>query len=201
MSDLARNEPIYPLRMRPKDVGVALAALLFLLGGWLLMSSATARTRAFQDEFTPLRFAYPADWIAVETLQDVTLRVADPATPSAVKTSMTVESRPLDPAAPPTLQTLLDRRVEQRQALTGYHFLSEAETEVGGARAIVTEYAYVVQPIDEPRRASLPVVVRAREYIIVTADQSYYVTFSAPDQVFDRESRRFERVIASMVVQ
>jgi hypothetical protein len=58
-----------------------------------------------------------------------------------------------------------------------------------------------VQPIDEPRRASLPVVVRAREYIIVTADQSYYVTFSAPDQVFDRESRRFERVIASMVVQ
>lgn len=201
MSDLARNEPIYTLRMRPKDIGVALAALLFLLGGWLLMTSATARTRPFQDEATPLRFEYPADWIAVETLQDVVLRVADPATPSAVKTSMTVESRPLDPANPPTLQTLLDRRVEQRQALTGYHFLSEAETEVGGARAIVTEYAYVVQPIDEPRRASLPVVVRAREYIIVTADQSYYVTFSAPDQVFDRESRRFERVIASMVVQ
>ncbi|MCS6880364.1 MAG: hypothetical protein RMK84_05625 [Oscillochloridaceae bacterium] len=201
MSDLARNEPIYTLRMRPKDIGVALAALLFLLGGWLLMTSVITRTRAFQDEATPLRFEYPADWIAVESLQDVVLRVVDPATPSAVKTSMTVESRPLDPANPPTLQTLLDRRVEQRQALTGYHFLNEAETEVGGARAIVTEFAYVVQPIDEPRRASLPVVVRAREYIIVTADQSYYVTFSAPDQVFDRQSWRFERVIASMVVQ
>lgn len=201
MSDLARNEPIYTLRMRPKDIGVALVALLFLLGGWLVMTSITTRTRTFQDEVTPLRFDYPADWIAVESLQDVALRVVDPATPSAVKISLAVESRPLDPANPPTLQTLLDRRVEQRQALTGYHFLSEAESEVGGARAIVSEYAYVVQPIDEPRRASVPVVVRAREYIIVSADQSYYVTFTAPDQVFDRASRRFERVIASMVVQ
>ncbi len=201
MSDLARNQPIYTLRMRPKDIGVALVALLFLLGGWLVMTSATTRTRTFQDEVTPLRFDYPADWIAVESLQDVVLRVVDPATPSAVKTSLAVESRPLDPANPPTLQTLLDRRVEQRQALTGYHFLSETESDVGGARAIVSEYAYVVQPIDEPRRASVPVVVRAREYIIVSADQSYYVTFTAPDQVFDRVSRRFERVIASMVVQ
>lgn len=181
-------------------MGMALTVLLFLLGGWLAMTDATTRTRMFQDEQTPLRFAYPAEWIE-DTSPDTLLRVIDPATPSAVKTALTVESRPLDPANPPSLQTLLDRRVEQRQSLTGYHLLKEAETEVDGARAIVLEYAYVVQPIDEPRRASLPVVVQAREYIIVTADQSYYITFTAPEAVFERAGRRFDRIIESMKVQ
>lgn len=201
MSEATRGKPLYRLRMWPKDVGVALVTLILLLAGGLVMLNATTRTRDFQDELSPLRFAYPADWISVDSPQDVLLAVVDPATPSAAKTTMSVEGRPLDPASPPTLQTLLDRRVEQRQQLTGYHFLSEAETEVGGARAIVSEYAYVVQPIDEPRRASLPVVMQAREYIIVTADQSYYVTLAAPEPAYQRASRQFERVIRSMVVQ
>lgn len=201
MSEATRDERLYQLRMRPKDIGVALVVLLCLLAGWLVMYNATSRTRSFADELTPLRFEYPADWISVESLQDVLLRAVDPATPSAAKTALTVEGRPLDPASPPTLQTLLDRRVEQRQLLTGYHFLDEAEMEVDGARAMVSEYAYVVQPIDEARRASLPVVLRAREYIIVTADQSYYVTLTAPEQVYDAARRRFDRVIESMVIQ
>lgn len=198
---MAPGQEIYRLRMRPKDVGVALIAALFLLGGVALMLATTRATEVFQDELTPLRLAYPADWMGVESLQLVALRVADPTTPGAVKASLTAETRPLDPAAPPTLQTLLDRRVEQRQQLTGYHFLAEGEAEVDGARALVSEYAYVVQPIDEARRASLPVVVRAREYIVIAGDQSYYLTFAAPEAAFEEAEGDFERVVASTVVQ
>jgi hypothetical protein len=135
-----------------------------------------------------------------QSLQDVLLKVEDPQTDSAFKTALTVESRELDPQSPPTLQTLLDRRVEQRGALTGYHFLANTETTVGGLKAMQLQYAYVVQPIDEPRRASLPVVVRAREYIVVTQDRTYYITLAAPENEFERASARFDRILQTVQV-
>lgn len=197
----ATNNEIYDLRLRPKDLGVALIAVLCLLGGWLLMQSTIGRTREFTTDLAPLSFSYPAGWVATPGAENILLTIANPVTPSAFKTTITIENRPIDPASPPTLQTLLDRRVEQRQALTGYHFLSDGEAEVGGVRSLVSEYAYVTQPIDEARRAALPVVVHAREYIVVTADQSYYVTLAAPEGQFDQARRQFDQVIASMVVQ
>jgi hypothetical protein len=192
---------IYRLRTRPKDIGVALITALCLLSGLALMIATTSRTQTYQDPVTPLRFQYPADWISADSLQLVALRAVDPTTPGAFKTTLTVEQRELDPASPPTLQTLLDRRVEERQQLASYHFLDESETEVGGARAIVSEYAYVVQPIDEARRASLPVVVRAREYIVVAGNQSYYFTLAAPEGQYADARRQFDRIIQSAVVQ
>lgn len=200
MAQVSRAEPA-PMRLRPKDLGVALIAALCLLGGWLLMQTTTGRTTSFASDLVPLRFSYPAGWIQQPGAENILLSVVNPATPSAFKTTITIENRPIDPASPPTLQTLLDRRVEQRQQLVGYHFLRDAEAEVDGARALVSDYAYVVQPIDEARRASLPVVVEAREYIIVTADQSYYVTLAAPEASFAEALRRFDQVIASMEVQ
>lgn len=187
-------------RNRPGDIGVAAIFILCLLGGFLLMRSTTMRSATYQDEFTPLRFSYPAGWQTADTLQDVSLSVADPTTPSAFKTRFSVEQRELDPNAPPTLQTLLDRRVDQRQALLGYHFLDEAESVVGGARAMVSEYAYVVQPIDDARRASLPVVVQAREYIVVAGSQSYYFTLAAPESEFVTARRQLDRIMESVVV-
>lgn len=201
MTQATGDEPIYDLRMRPKDVGVAVIATLCLLLGWMLMQTTTTRTQTFATDLAPITFAYPTGWIATETPENVLLRVANPSTRSPFKTALTVESRPLDPASPPTLQTLLDRRVEQRQAFSNYHFLAEEEAEVDGARALVSEFAYVVQPIDEPRRAALPVVVHSREYIIVTADQSYYVTLAAPEDEYAEARKQFDRVIASMQVQ
>lgn len=201
MTQATADDEIYDLRLRPKDLGVFLIAVLCLFGGWLLMQSTTTRTRSYADELTPLRFDYPAGWIQTASPENVLLTIINPVTPSAFKTTISVENRPIDPASPPTLQTLLDRRVEQRQTQTGYHFLSDGEAEVGGVRALSSDYAYVVQPIDEARRASLPVVVQAREYIIVTADQSYYVTLSAPENEYEQARRQFDRVVASMAVQ
>jgi hypothetical protein len=127
--------------------------------------------------------------------------VQNPLTESAFKTTLTVESRELDPAAPPTLQTLLDQRVEQRQVLMGYHFLSNNETTVGGERAMQYDYTYVVQPADEPRRASLPVVVVAREHIVVTQDHVYYITLAAPETEIARNRDRLDAIIQSVRLQ
>ena len=189
---------VLPLRTLPKDLGVALAVLVALGLGLLLFVSANGRTRAYQSADTPFRMTYPATWIYAESLQDVLLKVEDPQADSAFKTTLTIESRELDPQSPPTLQTLLDRRVEQRSALTGYHFLANAETTVGGLKAMQLQYAYVVQPIDESRRASLPVVVQAREYIVVAPDRTYYITLAAPENEFARASAQFDRVLQTV---
>jgi hypothetical protein len=186
------------MRTLPKDLGVALAVLIALGLGLLLLLNTVGRTKVYQSADTPFRMAYPATWIDATSLQDVLLKVEDPLADSAFKTALTVETRELDPQSPPTLQTLLDRRVEQRSALTGYHFLANAETTVGGLKAMQLQYAYVVQPIDEPRRASLPVVVQAREYIVVAPDRTYYITLAAPENEFARASAQFDRMLQTV---
>ncbi|WP_322496883.1 hypothetical protein [Chloroflexus sp.] len=192
------NERVWRLRLWNKDLGVALVTALALLAGTLLMWRTETATRSFVSPDATLRLAYPAHWVSVDSLSDVLLKVKDPQMASLFKTTLSVEQRDIDPANPPTLQELLDRRVEDRSLLTGYHFLGEAETTVAGQRAIMTDFAYVVQPIDEPRRPALPVVVRAREYIFVTANHSFYLTLAAPAAEFDRLEGALARIIASV---
>ena len=196
-----QSESLYRLRMLPKDLGVAILVLVALLLGMGMRSQVEGRVKQFQDPASPFRISYPAAWGFADSLQDVLLKVEDPSTDSAFKTALTVESREMDPAGPPTLQTLIDRRVEQRSGLTGYHFLANADASVGGAKSALIEYAYVVQPIDEPRRASLPVVVQAREYIIIGKDRTYYVTLNAPENAFADASAQFERTIKTVQLQ
>ena len=192
---------IYRVRMLPKDVGVAIVVLVALALGVGMRYQVEGRVKQFQDTDSPFRMSYPAAWGFADSLQDVLLKVEDPSTDSAFKTAMTVESRELDPASPPPLQTLIDRRVEQRSGLTGYHFLSNADATVGGAKSALIEYAYVAQPIDEPRRASLPVVVQSREYIVVGPNRTYYVTLSAPENAFAEACALFQRTIETVQLQ
>lgn len=189
----------YPMRFLRKDVGVAIVAGACLLIGLLIMNWAEARTKTFAAQNVPFSISYPAGWVTTESLLDAPLmKVEDPVARSAFKTSLTVESRELDLAAPPTLQELLDRRVQDRASLTGYHFLSNSETTVGGQKAMRYDYAYTAQPIDQPRRASLPVVVVAQEYIVIGKGNTYYLTFAVPENEADLNRPRIERVIQSI---
>ena len=128
-------------------------------------------------------------------------KVEDPRTNSAFKTTLTVESRehrPRQPADAP------DAGRPARRAAAGadrLSLLSDAETTVDGAKGAVLEYAYVVQPIDAPRRASLPVVVRAREYIVVGKDRTYYITLAAPEAEFDGARARLDQIIQTVRLQ
>jgi hypothetical protein len=129
------------------------------------------------------------------------LKVEDPAAASAYKTALTVEARELDPSAPPTMQTMVDRRVEQRSLLTAYHFLSDRDTTVAGFPAKELVYSYVVQPIDTPRRASLPVVVVARDYIVLTPTRAYLLTLTAPENEYAAASARMDQILQSVRFQ
>ena len=196
------NANIHIMRYLRKDVGVGIVAVACLLIGLLIMNWANTRTIAFTAQDVPFSISYPAGWSTTESLLDAPLiKVEDPVADSTFKTSLTVESRGLDAAAPPTLQELLDRRVQDRASLTGYHFMSNSETTVGGQKAMRYDYAYTAQPIDQPRRASLPVVVVAQEYIVIGKDNTYYITFAMPENEADLNRPRIERAIQSVKLQ
>lgn len=198
MTRTSTNQKLQPVRMWPKDLGVALVVLAALTTGWLLFRSVDGRITQFVDPDGFFGISYPASWLGTQSLQDVLLKVEDPLADSPFKSSLTVEERDLDLQNVPTIQSLLDRRVDQREVLTGYRFLGEQGTTVAGQKAIATEYAYVVQPIDQPRRASLPVVVRSREYIVMTAERVYYLTLAASQNEFAQASARFDRMLGTV---
>lgn len=191
----------YPLRMLPKDVGVALVVLVALALGGLLRYQTDSAATAFREQDGPLRLAYPRAWGGVESPPGMLLRVEDPRTMSAFKTSIAVERRELDPASLPTVQTLVDRRVAGYEALTAFRLLAHGETTVAGARAARLDYAYVAQPIEIPGSVAPPVVVRAREYIVVAQDRTYYFTLAAPEDEYADALARFDRMIKGVQIQ
>jgi hypothetical protein len=178
-----------------KDLGVAIVVIVALSLGWLLREVTLNRTSVFQDSATGLSLQFPAAWGTVDSLQDVLLKVENPFTDSAYKTNLIVEARELDPQNPPTLQEFVDRRVTQKSNLTGYHFISEQEAAVDGEKARQLVYTYVVQPNDQPRRVSLPVVVVAREYIVAGKDRVYYLTVAAPEKDFPTASAQLDNIL------
>jgi hypothetical protein len=181
-----------------KDLGVAFVVTVALLLGWLLREATLNRTIAYQDSETGLSLQFPAAWGVADSLQDVMLKVENPTTGSAYKTNLVVEARDLDPQNPPTLQEFVDRRVTQKGGLTGYHFISEQDGVVDGNKAREIVYAYVVQPIDQPRRVALPVVVEAREVIVVGPDRVYYITVAAPEEEFAAASAQLDEILKTV---
>lgn len=184
-----------------KDIGVAIVLVIALALGIILRLQTSSRMTVFSDQATSFSIAYPATWGASESLTDALIKVQDPETNSPFKTTLRVESREIDSTNPPTLQELVDRRVVTNGTLTGYHFLSSDSATVGGAKALKQEFAYVVQPIDQPRRASLPVVVRAVEYIVLAKSNVFYITLAAPSTEFTGVSTQMDQIISSVQVQ
>lgn len=107
----------------------------------------------------------------------------------------------VEKTCPPTRQELVDRRVTQHGTLTGYHFLSSNPATVGGAKAMQQEYACVAQPIDQPRRASLPVVVQVIEYIAIGRENAYYISLAAPESDFADARAQMNQIIQTVTVQ
>lgn len=198
---MTQTHPVHEFYTLRKDIGVAIVLALALFLGTILRMQTTTRTTTFQDQATAFSIAYPTTWGASDSLTEVLLKVQDPETNSAFKTTLRIEAREIDSANPPTLQQLVDRRVDANGALTGYHFLSSDNTTVGGAKAMKQEFAYVVQPNDQPRRASLPVVVRAIEYVVLAKNNVFYITLATPSTEFSSISTQLDQIIASIKVQ
>lgn len=201
MAGAAAWQRVHTLRLWPKDLGVALVTIAALLAALLLRQGVVGATRTFQADTVPFTVTYPATWNQVAPPAGTLLLIEDPRAASTFKTTVTVENRELDPASPPTVQALADRRIEQGGDLLAYRLLATNETTVAGARGLRLDYAYVVQPLDTPQLESPPVVVRARQYIVVTASGAYYLTLAAPENAFAVAADQFARMIEEVRIR
>lgn len=195
MGETATRQRVYTLRLWPKDLGVVLVTITALALALVLRQGIVGATRTVQADGSPFTMTYPATWDRVEPPAGILLRIEDPRAASAFKTAVTVEGRDLDLAVPPTLQALADRRIEQGAELLAYRLLATGEATIAGARGVRLDYAYVVQPLDSPQLESPPVVVRARQYIVVTANRAYYLTLDAPGNEFTAAAEQFAGIL------
>lgn len=182
------------------DLLVALVVALALAAGWLFKSSLTSRTTVVTDPNSQFKAAIPSYWSTRESdSADTFLAAENPNAPSTFKSSVLGQSFLLDPENPTALDALVDRLVQQHgDTLIGYHLLDIRAQNVAGAEARVVEYAYIVQPIDQPFRASVPVVVHATDTLIYTPKEYWLLTLAADERLYAKEQPNFDRIVASV---
>ena len=183
---------------RRSDGLVLLVVLVALVIGWIYRGTLLNEKQTLVDEISGLQLEIPATWnLALEEDTAVDLAAIDPRADSAYKTRLSLYSRLLDPNNPVGLSSVVDRLVENyTENLTSFQLLALDNRTIQGADTAVLEYAYAVNPIDEPFRASLPVVVHTLEYVIYTPTQYWVLTLSADEKLFDESSGSFENIVA-----
>lgn len=190
------------LHTLPIDLGVAAVVLIALALGLGLRAQNTGRTTTFQDKNSPLRVSYPASWGSAMSLQEgALLKVEDPLTSSAFKTNLTVETRDLDLASPPDLPSIVNRRIDQHAALTAYTLLGSVPTTIDGVAGQMLTYSYVARPLDAPQLDALPVVVVAREDIVIDSNRTTYITMAAPEVAAQQANDQFNAIIDSVKIK
>lgn len=182
------------------DLLVALVVVAALALGWVYKSALATRTTRAADPNSQFSLAIPSHWLTHEPDSEDTFLIAEnPAADSVYKSAVTGRSFLLDPQSPTALDTLVDRLVQRHgDELTGYHLLDIHSRMIGGAESRVVEYAYVVQPIDQPFRASMPVVVHGFDYLIYTPTEYWLLTFTADERLVEKEREGFERMVGSI---
>jgi hypothetical protein len=173
--------------------------VVMIIVGWLVRTSFQYRTAEHRAPLDPadaggpaVTLVLPEAWApAGEANTSGAVQYADVTATSSYKTTIGVVSRDLDPTAGLTLDGVVDREiaVHTNDTLTypGYQLLGKVgDGTVDGQPAKVIEYAYAAKPIDVQQRDAPPVVVHAREYVVIKGTRLFLITLTA-DQAYYAE--------------
>jgi hypothetical protein len=182
------------------DALVALVVIAALTTGWVYKNSLLSRTTLAVDPASQFALRLPSHWSTTESdSADTFLTAENPRAGSIYKTAIVGKTFLLDETDPASLDTLVDQLIKQHgDELLGYHLLDAYPKTIAGAEGRVIEYAYVVQPIDQPFRAAVPVVVHAYDYVIYTPKEYWVVTLTSDEQLAEKERPTYEQIVASM---
>ena len=182
------------------DLLVALVVVVALIIGWSYKNSLLSQTTQAVDPASQFAVSLPSHWSTTESdSPDTFLTAENPQAASIYKTGAVGKTFLLDETSPASLDTLVDQLIQQHgDELIGYHLLDTYPKPIAGAEGRVIEYAYVVQPIDQPFRAAVPVVVHAYDYLIYTPKEYWIVTLTSDEQLQPKEQKTFEQIVNSI---
>lgn len=154
---------------------VVLVVAVALVFGWLLKTTTEGRSTAFTSADHRISLSYPAAWTAGRSEDGVLLSVSGLYS-SGMRPSLRIYTRALGPE-----QRLADAAMawtmSRMNALHDFRDLGSEATTLAGQSAIVLNYAYIAEPPAGAGPATLPVVARGRDTIVLLDNQ--YVVFSA----------------------
>jgi hypothetical protein len=177
---------------------VALTALVAVLLGWLLKVSVEQRTAGFNGLGGALTLRYPAGWVLGRAEDESTLlTVYDPRSAAAFNPTFTVRAQPMVQG-----QSLLDAATAwtlgRTAALREFHDLGTEQTFLAGRIAVRVHYAYIADPPPGSGPATLPIVARGADTLVVYGDQLLIFSGVADANDCEEYGPRFARIVASV---
>ena len=188
---------------------VVVVVIVALLAGWGLKAVVEGGTATFSGSGVTLE--YPAGWVREDELEaGIVFRASDMRSGSSYPTNVTLaatEALPQLPVEADAESAMLDRMTpaltawsfQRGQELTAFRVLDTAPAEVGGREAAALHYAYVTEPLADPFRQALPVVIEAVDYLIPIGERTIVLTVAADGAQFQTvNARHFEAILSSV---
>jgi hypothetical protein len=186
-----------PLRGWWDELLVVALVIVALLLGWAFKGWVQGQTVTFTSDDGVVSLSYPDRWLE-QVDKETLVTASDVRAEGAFKPFFSLRMREMDPGRPLTENDLLVAlSLDRAEMLTAYRVLSVDQGTVGGLEASRVEYAYVAEPAGSIQ-ASVPVVVRAIDWVIIRESKAYILTFAAMADQFADEEGAFNSILASV---
>jgi hypothetical protein len=178
---------------------VILVALLGVLLALALKSAVQGRSTAVSGLDGAVTLEYPSAWVFGKPSEGALFTVSDPRSPSSFSSLVTVRTRSLAQG-----QELIDAAtswaLSQNRNLREFTDLGSEATTLAGRTAIRLNYAYVAPVPDGAGRATLPVVARATDTLVIVGNQVFIFGAASDAAQFERYAGTFDRILSSITL-
>lgn len=194
--------PVRKVKREEPEWVVIVVVVVALLFGWLLKMSVENRAATFAN--SDLTLSYPATWLRdIGAAEGDVLNVHDMQSGSPYSTHLTVEVADVAllvrrESVDPMTMVVTAWTLQRGQELESYRVLSTEVVEVDGIRGTRIDYTFVSEPVANPYRKVLPVVVEAFDYLLPYQDKVYVITLAADGYRFEEAVGDFEAILRSV---
>jgi hypothetical protein len=188
-------------RIRQLDLLVIAVVAALLVGGWQLGKRWGMATDIYVSATTGLSLRYPQGWLCAEStaLEEGELarvECVDPYSEGAAKARLRVVVVEVPPeAAAFGVAAYLSLNRPHDEPL--YSEISGADAPLSGNPGRRTEYAYAWS---EPLSHDVPAVLHALEAYALKGNRLYTVTYASEKDAFEKDRRRIEYILGSVVI-
>jgi hypothetical protein len=206
-STLSLSASARPVRRSEPEWAVVVVVVVALIAGWVLKTVVESERVTFSGGGVTLE--YPAGWVRENNLgAGILFRASDMRSGSLYPTNVTLaatEALPQLPVEPGA--AVLDRMTpaltawsfQRGQELTAFRVLDTAPAGIAGRDGAALHYAYVTEPLADPFRQALPVVVEAMDYLIPVGERTIVLTVAADGAQFQTaNARHFQAILTSV---
>src|SRR5579859_3560517 len=171
-------------------------AVVGLGSGVFLRNRSLNATVHFENRQEGIAVNYPSNWLLEEATGDFVFRVQNPAS-LPFKTTLQISLLTVGPGARTSdIPDLLN--MTRAATLPAYSPLAITPTTLpNGMAGIQMEYAYVSTETN-PFLQTVPIVVRARDVIVLRTNQVVVITYRADSQSFDDNLHFFDSFLRTL---